>query len=486
MRCILACLNGNEQDWHMHPSRHWKQRLTGSMLGQLQLATYAAVLLGFTAATSTGLWLSERTRLRAGEAELRAGSESLAFCLVAHGAEGEDVIRRELQDHSSVRTQLWLEQPDGSVLSAERSHLPLPEGLLQTAMAANRTRTPGQAQVIEVNGRDYLTLLDRKLSSGALLWSSTEITGLGRSQTEFLGWMIVIWGSCLGGSLVLVTLLVRRITKPLQDLSDRSAELTAEGLKTAALPVPTGPLELTRLTRTYNALTERLAWSWSQQRQFVSAVSHELQTPLTLVSGSLKRVMRKAPDLDPALMQRLQDAQDETTDMQQLLNDLLDLSRSDSGRLQVKEEAVPLQPLLETIVRVQGAAYGRTLELKEANDQAALVALGDPSRLHQVLVNLVENAHKYSPPDQPIQLTLARVAEGLQVEVIDHGIGISSTDQPHIFERFHRGSNTGGHSGSGLGLSVVKLLVEAMGGSITVASEPGMGSRFRILLQSAR
>ncbi|CAK24212.1 HAMP domain-containing sensor histidine kinase [Synechococcus sp. CS-197] len=469
----------------MQPSRPWKQRLTGSMLGQLQLATYAAVLLGFTAATSTGLWLSERTRLQVGEAELRAGSESLAFCLVAHGGEGKDVIRRELQDHSSVRTQLWLEQPDGSVLSPERSHLPLPQGLLQTAMAANSTRTPGQAHVIELNGRDYLTLLDRKLNSGALLWSSTEITGLGRSQTEFLGWMIVIWGSCLGGSLALVTLLVRRITKPLQDLSDRSAELTADGLKSAALPVPTGPVELTRLTRTYNALIDRLAWSWSQQRQFVSAVSHELQTPLTLVSGSLKRVMRKAPDLDPALRQRLQDAQDETTDMQQLLNDLLDLSRSDSGRLQVKKEAVQLQPVIDTIVRVQGPAYGRTIEAQGPGDQAGLVVLADASRLHQVLVNLVENAHKYSPPDQPIELTLARVAKGVQVEVIDHGIGIPSSDQPHIFERFHRGSNTGGYSGSGLGLSVVKLLVEAMGGSITVASEPGMGSRFCILLQSA-
>lgn len=443
------------------------------------------MLLGFTAATSTGLWLSERTRLQVGEAELRAGSESLAFCLVAHGGEGKDVIRRELQDHSSVRTQLWLEQPDGSVLSPERSHLPLPQGLLQTAMAANSTRTPGQAHVIELNGRDYLTLLDRKLNSGALLWSSTEITGLGRSQTEFLGWMIVIWGSCLGGSLALVTLLVRRITKPLQDLSDRSAELTADGLKSAALPVPTGPVELTRLTRTYNALIDRLAWSWSQQRQFVSAVSHELQTPLTLVSGSLKRVMRKAPDLDPALRQRLQDAQDETTDMQQLLNDLLDLSRSDSGRLQVKKEAVQLQPVIDTIVRVQGPAYGRTIEAQGPGDQAGLVVLADASRLHQVLVNLVENAHKYSPPDQPIELTLARVAKGVQVEVIDHGIGIPSSDQPHIFERFHRGSNTGGYSGSGLGLSVVKLLVEAMGGSITVASEPGMGSRFCILLQSA-
>lgn len=455
------------------------------MLGQLQLATYAAVLLGFTAATSAGLWLSERTRLQMGEAELRAVSDLAAKHLMDIETEDADEVLRELSYHSNSLIQLWLEKADGTLVVPKSLRRPSLHGLVQSSMATNRPRTPGKANMIEVRGRDHLTIVDRKIDSGDWLWSSMEITELGESQTEFLGWMIVIWGCCLAGSLMLVTLLVRRITKPLQDLSDRSAELTAEGLKTAALPVPRGPIELARLTRTYNDLIERLAWSWSQQRQFVSAVSHELQSPLILVSGSLKRVMRKAPDLDPALMQRLQDAQDETAEMQQLLNDLLDLSHSDSGRLQVKEEAVPLQPLLDTIVRVQGPAYGRFLELTRPDDECSLVALGDASRLHQVLVNLVENAHKYSPPDQPIQLTVARVAEGLQLEVIDHGIGIPSTDQPHIFKRFHRGSNTGGYSGSGLGLSVVKLLVEAMGGSITVASEPGMGSRFRILLQSA-
>lgn len=470
----------------MHGSPHWKHRLTSTMLGQLQLATYAAVLVGFTAATSAGLWLSERTRLKLGEAELRAISDLAAEHLMQVDTEDQGEVLRLLSYHSNSKSQHWLERPDGTLLIPKSLQQPSAQGLVQSSIAANRSRTPGKVLMIEMKGRDHLTLLDRELDSGDWLWSSKEITDLVRSQTEFLGWMIVIWGSCLGGSLAMVTVLVRRITKPLQDLSDRSADLTADGLKTASLPVPTGPLELTRLTRTYNALTERLAWSWSQQRQFVSAVSHELQSPLTLVSGSLKRVMRKAPDLDPALKQRLQDAQDETAEMQQLLNDLLDLSRSDSGRLQVKTEAVPLPPLIDTIVRVQGPAYGRTIEVQGPGDQACLVALGDASRLHQVLVNLVENAHKYSPPDQPIQLTLARVSEGLQVEVIDHGIGIPSTDQPHIFDRFHRGSNTGAYSGSGLGLSVVKLLVEAMGGSITVASEPGMGSRFRILLQSAR
>ena len=333
--------------------------------------------------------------------------------------------------------------------------------------------------------REYLTLLDRRLPSGDLLWSSTEISGLGSAQGEFLAWMILIWGSSLSASLLLVSLLVKRITKPLQELSNRSAELTAEGLKTAALPVPKGPQELSQLTRTYNALTERLAQSWSQQRQFVSAVSHELQAPLTVVSGSLKRVIRKAPELEAQLVQRLHDAEEETIGMQQLLNDLLDLSRSDSGRLQVKQEPVDLRPLLEEVVRAQGTALDRELTLELPAEDSPTTALGDAARLRQVLLNLIENAHKYSLPEQPIHLRLQSALNELVLEVEDRGIGIPLQDQAYVFDRFHRGANTTGQSGSGVGLSVVKLLLEAMGGSIKVRSEPGMGSCFRIQLRRA-
>ena len=183
-----------------------------------------------------------------------------------------------------------------------------------------------------------------------------------------------------------------------------------------------GPAELTQLTRTYNALTQRLAQSWSQQRQFVSAVSHELQTPLTLVSGSLRRVFRKAPELEPSLAQRLRDAEEETRSMQQLLNDLLDLSRSDSGRLQVKQEPVALRPLLATVVRVQAQTLDRTIQLALPTSNGDVSepserALADEARLHQVLLNLIENAHKYSPPELPIQLRLLRHHHALILEV---------------------------------------------------------------------
>ena len=482
---ILAGMPVNKQDELMKRSGNWRSRLTATMLGQLQLATYTAVMLGFTGATSTGLWLSERSRLSVGQDRLVSASESLAVRLKeeGHPNKNEQVILQELQEHSSGRTKLWLEKPDGKLLTPRRDHLPMPDGLLKAAMAANPQRNPGQSHLISLQERDYLTMLNRRLESGDELWSSTEISRLGSAQNEFLAWMILIWGGSLGASLLLVSLLVRKITRPLQELSKRSAELTAEGLQTAALPVPRGPEELSQLTRTYNALTERLAQSWSQQRQFVSAVSHELQAPLTLVSGSLKRVIRKAPELEAQLVQRLQDAEDETVGMQQLLNDLLDLSRSDSGRLQVKQEPVDLRPLLEEVVRAQGAALDRELPLELPSEGHSTTALGDAARLRQVLLNLIENAHKYSPPEQPIQLRLRSGSNGLVLEVEDRGIGIPLPDQAYVFDRFHRGANTTGQSGSGVGLSVVKLLLEAMGGSIDVRSEPGMGSCFRIQLR---
>ena len=192
---ILARLSDQEQHWSMNRSRHWRSRLTGTMLGQLQLATYAAVLLGFTGATSTGLLLSERSRLRVGEAELLTAAASLAVRLESQGDLGETLIVQELQNHSSLRTNLWLEQPDGQLITPRRDHAPIPAALLKAAATANPLREQGQSHLIVLQEREYLTLLDRRLRSGDLLWSSTEISGLGPAQSEFLAWMILIWGS---------------------------------------------------------------------------------------------------------------------------------------------------------------------------------------------------------------------------------------------------------------------------------------------------
>ena len=167
----------NKQDELMNRSGTWRSRLMATMLGQLQLATYTAVMLGFTGATSTGLWLSERSRLSVGQDRLVSASESLAVRLKeeGHPNKNEQVILQELQEHSSGRTKLWLEKPDGKLLTPRRDHLPMPDGLLKAAMAANPQRNPGQSHLISLQERDYLTMLNRRLESGDELWSSTEI-----------------------------------------------------------------------------------------------------------------------------------------------------------------------------------------------------------------------------------------------------------------------------------------------------------------------
>jgi signal transduction histidine kinase len=479
----------------------WRERLLGSLMGQLQLATYLAVFLGFTGASTAGLWLSQRSQFLSGEAELTASASSLETCLLAHNLltarEGEAAsqvheakareIRQELRDHSSVRTTLWIEQSDGQLLLPTAGHLPNDPAMLHLAMAANPQRQEGSTRAISVGGQDYVTLLHRQYPSGLRLWSSAEITSVQRAQGEFLNWMIVIWGSCLVLSLAVVSHLVRRIIRPLQQLSDTSAQLTADTLTTEAVEIANAPVEVTQLARTYNDLVERLAESWNHQRQFVSAVSHELRTPLTIVQGYLHRTLKRGSNLDGVQRQGLGVAEEESLRMGRLINDLLDLSRGDSGQLQVSCKPVSMADTLQEAINLARTTTEREiqLELPDGNEGASLVALADGDRLRQVLLDLIENADKYSPEHAEIRVRLRRAGTKACVEVEDDGIGIPADELEHVFERFRRASNSSQRSGTGLGLSIVKLLVEAMEGEVSVRSELGRGSCFVVQLPLA-
>ena len=170
--------------------------------------------------------------------------------------------------------------------------------------------------------------------------------------------------------------------------------------------------------------------------------------------------------------------------MRRLMDDLLDLSRGDSGRLSISNEPVHLADQLEEVADMARSTLDRPLQLNlpTAADQRDAIAQADPARLRQVLLDLIENANKYSPEDRPIQLTMREEESSHAIDVIDQGIGIPEDELDSVFERFHRASNAPEHTGSGLGLSVVKLLVEGMGGTIEVRSRLGEGSCFTVSL----
>lgn len=157
-------------------------------------------------------------------------------------------------------------------------------------------------------------------------------------------------------TLLVVRALVRRIVRPLLQLTEYTATVTADTLQNSHVQFTDAPEEIIRLADNYEELLERLSLSWSHQRQFVSSVSHELRTPLTIVGGYIKRTIRTGTDLEALQLKGLQTAEQETQRMRHLLNDLLDLSRGDSGRLSVSQQPVALLPLLEQVQELAQSA----------------------------------------------------------------------------------------------------------------------------------
>ena len=462
----------------------WRQRLLGSLQGQLQLATYLVVFLGFTGASSVGLLIGQRNLL-ANDRQLARQGIDLCDDAITDLQNNPARLEQELLFHSSLNTSLWIERNDG-VLVRPRIHTSLSDATLQTAMATNPGRKPGLQRTINFKDQRLLTELVKQFPDGSRLWMAQSVSSNLQALNNYLGLMIMVWGSCLAITLLSVSWVVRRVVQPLDQLNAATSQVTADTLANAKLQLDQGPIEVMQLSRTYNSLLERLAQSWSQQRQFVSAVSHELRTPLTIVQGYLHRTIKRANNLSPEQVKGLQTAEEESIRMRRLLDDLLDLSRSDSGKLAIANEPVRLTDQLEQVADLARNTLNRPLLLELPDDPRARDAMAhaDPPRLRQVLLDLIENADKYSPENTPIRLVLRHATDASLVDVIDQGIGIPEQELDQVFQRFQRASNAPAKTGSGLGLSVVKLLVEGMGGSIEVHSRLGEGSCFTVILPS--
>ena len=467
----------------MSGSDRWRRHLLGSLQGQLQLATYLAVFVGFTGASTAGLWIGQKNLVDSAEQDLQQSAKAIELCLLAP----EDQ-RRHVEEglllHSSLRRQLWLERSDGELILPQSDHLPIPDAMIAVAMDANPNRVVGQQHRLQTNTGDYLSELVTRYPSGSLLWASQEVSADQKALSDYLSVIILIWSGCMLTTLLAVTWLVQRIIKPLAQLTAATDTITADTLASSRLPLHQGPSEVMQLGQTYNALLERLADSWSQQRQFVSAVSHELRTPLTIIQGYVRRTIRRSNNLSEGQIKGLETAEEETIRMRRLLDDLLDLSRSDSGQLTFSQEAVSVVDQLEQVAELAQTTLKRPLhlELPDNPDQRTIEIQADAARLRQVLLDLIENADKYSPAQRPIQLTLEFNKVAAFISVKDEGTGIPEAEIKTVFQRFRRASNAPEKTGSGLGLSVVKLLVEGMGGTISVESRLGEGSTFIVQL----
>jgi signal transduction histidine kinase len=299
----------------------------------------------------------------------------------------------------------------------------------------------------------------------------------------FIGIKIGMWPSLAGVLASLVALAVvffisRGMTSPLREMV-AATEAMARGDFSQRVTA-TSHDEIGTLARAFNQMAAELAETDRVRRDLVANVSHELRTPITALQAVLENLVDgvEAPDAETFKTMLSQ-----VERLGRLVQQLLDLSRLESGTLPLDRRLFDVEPMLELAIReTRLNAPQQQFDIEMVPRSFQLEA--DAERLHQVVANLVENAVRHSPPNGLVRVRATALEDGAQLEVIDEGPGIGDADAARVFERFYRADSARSSSdgGAGLGLAIARWIVELHGGSIAVARNEPHGCRMVVTL----
>ena len=283
-------------------------------------------------------------------------------------------------------------------------------------------------------------------------------------------------GIALGA--VLFWWLSRRLTEPVLALT-RATQDVAAGRYDVEIPEAKGGDEIALLTDRFRRMVSKLAEAEQLKRSFLMSVSHELRTPLTAIRGHVE-ALREGIVTEPDQVQGSLDIVAAETDrLERLVGDVLDLAKLQAHRFTVRHEEVDLARVLD---HVHGAfaeeARRREIDYRVEADGEPPVIVSDGDRVLQVISNLLSNAFRWTPDGGRVDLQLAAANGAVRVDVVDSGPGIPAEDRERIFEPFISQDV----DGTGLGLPIARELAMALGGRVELTSEPGRGSRFRLVL----
>jgi signal transduction histidine kinase len=301
-------------------------------------------------------------------------------------------------------------------------------------------------------------------------------------------------GGALLAALVLFSGLINSMRAPLGRLVEGARRLAGGDLRTRV--EVGGPVEIATLGRAFNEMAnslERDARERDRVEQmkddFVLTVSHELRTPVTVVKGFAEMLTAQRKSLNTRQWEAAEVIAESAGQLQKMINDLLDLARSDAGKLRIEPEPTAVRPLAQRIGRQMRPNF-------EGKDQRFTVSVetdlpeiqADAGRIGQVLANLLTNANKYAPEGAQVQLAATKVGDEVEFAVTDNGPGLDDDQLEHVFDRFWRADSSESQSvgGTGLGLAIAKSLVELHGGAISANSSPGEGATFRFVLPIAQ
>ncbi len=275
-------------------------------------------------------------------------------------------------------------------------------------------------------------------------------------------------------------LMARRTLRPVGEIAAAARQITASNLA-LRIGVRGSNDELDQLAATFNQMIARLEHSFDQIRQFTANVSHELRTPLTAMQGETELALMSSSSRED-LRRTLESNLEEINRMSRMVNDLLTLAQAEAGEIRLDFAPVALDALAADLVdQMKPLAEEKGLQL-EMGATGRVIALGNEPRLRQLVLNLLDNAIKYTTAGGRIHVAVSQDDSSAVLCVSDTGVGIPEADLPRIFERFYRVDRARSKTveGVGLGLSIAKWIVGAHNGEIKVYSTPGQGTTFRI------
>ena len=290
----------------------------------------------------------------------------------------------------------------------------------------------------------------------------------------------------IGGASVLLgfvggSVFAWRATRPIREVTETARKIIRGGSLSSRVPVPGGDNDLTELAHHFNTLLDQNETLIRAMRDSLDNVAHDLRTPLTRLRGTAE-IALQTPGAPGPEREALADCVEESERVLRILNTLMDVAEAEAGMMTLHREATDLAVLVREVVELYSVVAEDRQVVVTVSGLSRCEASVDPNRMRQVLANLLDNALKYTAPGGAVTVTLAEESGSAVVRFRDTGMGISAEEQPKIWTRLYRGDRSRSQRGLGLGLSLVRAIVEAHGGTVTLVSEVGRGSEFAVRL----
>ncbi|MDF1566895.1 MAG: ATP-binding protein [Spirochaetaceae bacterium] len=448
---------------------------------QFRLTLVVTLAAAVASMVVSGLLLASLLKGFGDQDRMELDSRLLSYWAAWQYGGDEAVLERasaDMREHGGRPFLLILDRPDGSMLGAlipggwEDFELNDPDlGLL----------TPGTYATLRTEGIPYaLKVTGARLDDGSLL-----LVGLSTENRQFLlrmyqrnyPWALA---AIIAAGVVVGLFASRRLLSPINRLNEEIDRIIVTGELGRRIPARGTEDQLDGLIGRYNRLLDRVQTLIGGMSDTLDAVAHDLRTPLTRLRGHAELALSKG-EVD-TYEEALALVVEQTDQVGDLLSALMDITEAEHGMLHLDVVPCDLGSLAEEVCDLYGFVAEDRGQLLRLDTPGPVPIDGDPVRIRQIMGNLVDNAIKYGPEGGCVDVRCGSSEDKAFVDVLDDGPGVSESEKTRVFERLYRGDRSRGSRGLGLGLSMVKALTEAHGGTVSVSREPGRGAKFRIVL----